>query len=845
MFAALTLEREPLTLTWNTFPGYLNTWAQVVGGFAMLGLVIWLIFYLVSRGSLETINLLARSGVGTLVVLLCVLFGPLGALAVYLLAGRRKGGFADDGTGTGRSPLALLLFIGAFVWAGFGYLLLLALYLPDILRSGPAEAAATDAAGRAVDWRHVMQGVLWTLAGASALLAVLVPIAADFLGRPRRHRLMSAIGRGLHRTVRRPTLWVLLALLLVFFLGVRFVPTRDWPFWKASTLGLLLRVGAAVWIGLFYQTLSGQPLKPLFTRLSWGKSTLLFIGVCCVVFAPGDWVRSQVGAITAGVAIGAFGLTWLVESYRELGDFLGLHRVYALAQLSIKEAVRRKVLWVFLALLLVVLFGSWFIQNKPEDQVRTYVQVISLATALLMLIVAALMSSFGIPDDIRHQTIHTVLTKPVQRFEIFMGRFLGYSALMTAALVVTTGLGLLYLLRNINPEAQEESLKAREPSYGTLTFQGTKDKEKGESVGREWEYRTYINARPRGSTNPIQYAVWSFPEVPGALKDRDNARLEFALDIYRTHKGEREGEGVLGTILVESWRFDADRPEMMKLYESRKEELRAQGVRDVEAQLAEELGFFQFGPMEIKDYHTQAVEVPKGVFVNAARPATAEDRERPGLSRRGGDGPPPPLRVRVRCDSPGQFLGMAKRDLYFRLDNDDSPAANKARFAVNFFKGSFGLWLRLCLMIGLAVAVSTYLSGVISLLTTAILYVLGFFRDFITDVATGKNLGGGPLEGTMRLLKRPGGEPTAGQLDDTATTQVATGIDEVFRWGLRRALSVIPEVSRYSFTDFVAEGMSIPPGDLAMALLLLLGYLLPWAVLAYYLLKWREVASST
>jgi hypothetical protein len=265
----------------------------------------------------------------------------------------------------------------------------------------------------------------------------------------------------------------------------------------------------------------------------------------------------------------------------------------------------------------------------------------------------------------------------------------------------------------------------------------------------------------------------------------------------------------------------------------------------VEAQLAEELGFYQFGPMEIKDYHTQAIPVPAGVFVNAARPATAEERERPDLARRVRAGPQAPLRVRVRCDSGGQFLGMAKYDLYFRQDSDESAAANKARFAVNFFKGSFGLWLRLCLMIGLAVAVSTYLSGVISLLTTAIIFVLGFFGEFINDVARGVNAGGGPTESVIRLLNRPGGMPAAGQLDDTATTTVATSLDEMFRWGLRHALSLIPDVTRFNFTDFVAEGMSIPLGHMTMSFLLVLGYLLPWAVVAYYLLKWREVASST
>src|SRR5438132_5277860 len=47
-----------------------------------------------------------------------------------------------------------------------------------------------------------------------------------------------------------------------------------------------------------------------------------------------------------------------------LADLFSLHwswrRIWALTRLSFKEAVRRKVLWVFAAFLLIVLFASWF-----------------------------------------------------------------------------------------------------------------------------------------------------------------------------------------------------------------------------------------------------------------------------------------------------------------------------------------------------------------------------------------------------------------------------------------------------------------------------------------------------
>src|SRR5947209_4687924 len=168
-------------------------------------------------------------------------------------------------------------------------------------------------------------------------------------------------------------------------------------------------------------------------------------------------------------------------------------RIWAIALLSLKDAIRRKVLWAFLAMLLVFLFGSWFIDSKPENQVRSYVQVLYWVQTPLLLVTITWLAAFSIPTDIKNQTIHTILTKPVERFEIVLGRFIGYGLLMSAVLLVTNSLSLLYLFREIHPDAAYESLKARVPVYGELSFwegnqSGFETQRKGENVGREWEY---------------------------------------------------------------------------------------------------------------------------------------------------------------------------------------------------------------------------------------------------------------------------------------------------------------------------------------------------------------------
>ncbi|MBI1916551.1 MAG: hypothetical protein HYS12_17720 [Planctomycetes bacterium] len=187
---------------------------------------------------------------------------------------------------------------------------------------------------------------------------------------------------------------------------------------------------------------------------------------------------------------------------------------------------------------------------------------------------------------------------------------------------------------------------------------------------------------------------------------------------------------------------------------------------------------------------------------------------------------------------------MARYDVYFRQDDPGESDSDKLAFALNFYKGALGLWMVMCLIIGLCVCLSTELSGIIAFLCVMFLYLGGWARGFIQDLAENKNVGGGPLEASYRLFTR---KNLAIRLDeDTTLTKIVTGSDEVFRWFVRRFLNVLPDVDRYSFTDQVANGFDIGliGQDLLPTLLLLLGYLLPWALLAFYLIKSREIAGA-
>ena len=303
---------------------------------------------------------------------------------------------------------------------------------------------------------------------------------------------------------------------------------------------------------------------------------------------------------------------------------------------------------------------------------------------------------------------------------------------------------------------RHESLKAHVPLYGDLDFlkvvgeyteREQAERTKPVNVGREWNYYSETDARKAGhipgqapgKTDSITYAVWSFKDLPRSLGKQDRVRCEFKFDIYRQSKG-RENLGVLCDFYFETRYYQKTRAHQ-QAYEN------AGGGRAVfdpalDNELSREYGYYRVRNKVIADYHTMHVEVPAGLIQNAL------------------DGPPgggtpspnaPELLVRIRCVSPSQLVGMARYDLYLRTD-DASGGSNAWAFALNFYKASAGIWMRLCLIVGLCVCLSTELGGIISFLCAMLLFVGGIFHEFIRTLAAGGTPGGGSFESAYRLV---------------------------------------------------------------------------------------------
>ncbi len=220
-------------------------------------------------------------------------------------------------------------------------------------------------------------------------------------------------------------------------------------------------------------------------------------------------------------------------------EFAALHfrRLYAIAWHCWKESFRRMwAPWVVIVVFAVILaFTSWFLKPPRAAELgRLYVGTLMLLCSLLMTVLVAILTPISLPNDIRQQTIYTIVSKPVRRLELIWGRMLGFMSLVTVLLLLFGGVSLLYFHRMVGGEirdAREQAAKfkeegkeefykqyqeqadqletrmsARVPVKGSLLFYDSRGKRtvKGIDVGQELEFRSFVE----GAT-PSK-AVWRF-----------------------------------------------------------------------------------------------------------------------------------------------------------------------------------------------------------------------------------------------------------------------------------------------------------------------------------------------
>lgn len=540
-------------------------------------------------------------------------------------------------------------------------------------------------------------------------------------------------------------------------------------------------------------------------------------------------------------------------------------RTMAIARLTFKEALRRKVLAVFAIFAVIFLFAGWFLDVKSDDPAHLYLSFVLTTTNYLVVMLALFLSTFSLPADIKSKTIHTVVTKPVRPTEIIMGRMLGLVGIGTVLLVLMCVVSYVFVTRGLNhehnldettivaAEGNEKTLAkwegastvesyhrhtwtvdadgngetdkvmghthevtgegdlasaddlavefgpptgallARVPIYGRLHFLDPEGNRaiKGISVGKEWEYRSYV----QGRTN--QAAVWTFDNL-NESEFPDGLPLAMTLSVFRTFKGDIV-TGVRGIIYVRN--------------PNPRNPIQCEPI-----------------PFIAQEFTTQQIRIPRKLRP-VGSDGTSGQREIDLFEDLTFEGQ---LEIIVQCDDRSQYFGMAQADLY--IEADDAP------FSLNFIKAYVGIWLQMLVVVCLGVMFSTFLSTPVAILATGSVVTLGLVGQYIRDLWTGDSVGGGPIEATVRIVTQ---ENLVSPLDiGTIPLRIIQWCDYILITLMHALASLLPSFSTLGRpAAYVAYNFNIYNDFLARQCVTTFIYVLAISTIGYFLLKTREIAA--
>ncbi len=536
-----------------------------------------------------------------------------------------------------------------------------------------------------------------------------------------------------------------------------------------------------------------------------------------VVQGVGTWLKVMgacavlvlVASLAASFGLGLNGpirvLRQLFSAIRDVSE-ISVRRVWALAMLTAREAIRRKALLVFGVFAVLFMFGSWFLSGpgeKADIQIERHVVFVFTAISWLVLPVVLMLACWGIPEDIKARSIHTVVTKPVRRVEIVLGRMLGFTLITTLVVGVMGVAGYIWIDRQISREAHGQLL-CKVPIYGKLSFLDRQGQpaSAGINVGDVWTFRSYIE----GSTKAT--AIWDFERLsdaslmPISTKEQGatrGLRVQTGFESFRTHKGIMNSGLLCQLTLVNP----------------------ATNLR------------VPLPTFEVAEYRGDANVTPVPAtltyYDSEARKSKTVDLVNDVIA----DGK---LKIEARCLNGEQFLGMARPDMFIRTA--DRP------FAVGFFKALSGVWLQAVVIVMIGVAASCFLKGPIAtLMTFAVLIVGQSFRTMIDKIVSGDQLGGGPFESIYRMVTH------LNQTVDLDLSKTVTGTikwtDWISQQGIWLVQQTFPNFSYFGMSPYVAKGFDV---DFRAAILpsfaVALAYFIPCVLLGYFALKLRELESK-
>ncbi|MCF6157177.1 MAG: hypothetical protein E3K32_01090 [wastewater metagenome] len=139
--------------------------------------------------------------------------------------------------------------------------------------------------------------------------------------------------------------------------------------------------------------------------------------------------------------------------------------ILTIAHHTLREAIRKRVFYVLIGLCILITFISLVIPttDEPNARIKIILVVFFQVVVLLCIIGVILISALSLPSEIEDKTIYSILSKPISKLSIIIGKIIGFALLSALILAILGALNIIILQQAVVrlPEGCKDILKAR------------------------------------------------------------------------------------------------------------------------------------------------------------------------------------------------------------------------------------------------------------------------------------------------------------------------------------------------------------------------------------------------
>ena len=193
-----------------------------------------------------------------------------------------------------------------------------------------------------------------------------------------------------------------------------------------------------------------------------------------------------------------------------------MQQILVIAQQTFKEAVRNKILFVFITLGLIAICCSALmpVVGDGSEKIKIVESMCFRSITFFGTLAAILLSASSIPTDIENRVLCTITTKPVQRTNIIFGKIVGFMYIIGVLLIIMGAAG--YVL--IKFTALKQSTQGNGKLLAREKFDPHTSQVTGESA-RKMGNVSWIEGGRKGT------AVWKFKRLHSKNR-KDDIEIE-------------------------------------------------------------------------------------------------------------------------------------------------------------------------------------------------------------------------------------------------------------------------------------------------------------------------------